>query len=99
MSSVMIWMNEFQFNKFLKSMASIGLKRKPKDKSTFPLDFVVYYKNAYILNFEYLSGKLEFYVTGKFKNDKESLFKTAEAMAKQQSILPEIKKKIKGLIK
>ena len=89
MKSETIPMSSVQFRKFVGSMAGIGLKRKPKDKSHFPLDFVVYYKNRFTLNFEYLSGNLHFYLTS--PKDK----KTGKAIKSDTPILSEIKKKIK----
>ena len=74
-------------------MSRIGLKIKPKEKSTFPLDFVVYYKNGYTLNFEYLSGNLHFYLI----SDKDR--KTGKTIKDDRLILSEIKKKIKIVIK
>ena len=91
--SVSIWINDAQFKNFIKSMPSIGLKRKPEDKSTFPLDFVVYYDDRFKLNFEYLSGNLEFYLI----SDKDS--KTGKTIKNDKSILSEIKKKIENAIK
>lgn len=93
MKSEAIWMDDEQFKKFVKSMPSIGLKRKPKDKSKFPLDFVVYYKHGYTLNFEYLSGNLHFYLI----SDKDR--KIGKTIKDDRLILSEIKKKIKIAIK
>ena len=78
-------MDDNQFKKFIKSMKEMGLKRKPKDRSTFPLDFLVFYK-GFELNFEFLTDNLTFY----FANYKEG-----EA---EKRILREIKKKIEAAI-
>ncbi|MBI1934852.1 hypothetical protein HYS31_00275 [Candidatus Woesearchaeota archaeon] len=90
---ISISVNDDQFKRFIKSMTSIGLERKPRDKSTFPLDFVAYYKDKYELNFEYLSGNLHFYLIGSKNN------KTDNFTKKEIGILQEIKKKIKAAIK
>ena len=74
-------------------MEEIGLKRKPKDKSAFHLDFVVYYKKSFKLNFEYLSGNLHFYLI----SDKN--LKTGKSIKNGQQILSEIKKKIEAVVK
>ncbi len=93
MKSESIWLDDEQFKKFVKSMPEIGLERKPRDKSTFPLDFVVCYKGKYELNFEYLLGNLQFYLIS--NKDK----KTGKLIDDDKPIILEIKKKIKNAIK
>ena len=42
-----IFLNKEQFYKFINSMKKLDLKRKPNDESSFPLDFIVFYKDRY----------------------------------------------------
>ncbi|MBI4158824.1 hypothetical protein HY500_01040 [Candidatus Woesearchaeota archaeon] len=63
--------NEKQFKKFISKIESMGLKRDLKDRSTFPLDFRVFYKK-HILNFEYLKPFLEWNITESKKRTKFS---------------------------
>ena len=93
-----IFLNKEQFYKFINSMKKLDLKRKPNDESSFPLDFIVFYKDRYILNFEYLSGSLEFYFIGKVNNGKESYFKSDKDVGGNSSLLPEIRNKIMEII-
>ena len=94
-----IVMEKSKFKKFINNMQRIDLKRMPKDKSTFPLCFAIFYKNKYILNFEYRSEFLEFYVIGLRENDKNRYFKTTKEMEGYDDILAEIETKIKRGIK
>ena len=94
-----IFMNKLQFNKFIKSMRDIGLERKPGDKSAFPFDFKVIYKNKFILNFEYLHDALIFYIIGIIKKGKATYFKSKEIIKNENSTQLKIKKEIKKLMK
>ena len=45
-----IWMDNNKFKKFINNLSkNTDLKRVPKDKSAFPLDFKVIYKEKFIL--------------------------------------------------
>lgn len=94
-----IFLKKEQFYKFINSMKKLDLKRKPNDESSFPMDFVVFYKGRYILNFEYLSDSLEFYFIGKINNGKESYFKSDKEIGENSFLLSELRKKIEEAVK
>ena len=94
-----IFIEESKFKKFINNVQRIDLKRLPKDKSTFPLGFVVFYKNKYILNFEYRSELLEFYVIGLREDSRNKYFKTTKEMEGYDDVLAEIETKMKKVIK
>ena len=88
-----------KFKKFINNLSKIDLKKYPKDKSAFPLDFKVVYKKKFILNFEYLSENLHCDVIGLIEKNKKKFLKTTEEMQKYKPVEEEVKKRIKSIVK
>ncbi len=95
--STTIIINDSEFAKFVSNMNKHGFRKDPDDTSDFPLDFVVFYKETYVLNFERMHDHLEFFVIGRLENGKKRIYKTEEEMnfSENKRIESEVKQKIK----